>query len=54
MMLPSPKLHSLDERLVDVGPLGLEEAASWTEFVEEKQLLLPADLAVIPLGGFLL
>ena len=40
--------------VVDVGTTWQEEARSWAELVEEEQLLLLANLAVVALGGLLL
>ena len=43
-----------NELVVDVSALRLEEAGPGTQLVEEEQILLPANLPVIPLGGLLL
>ena len=32
--------HELDERVVDSGAVGEEEATTWAEVVEEEQYLL--------------
>ena len=52
--LPIFFLDEGKELVVDVRALGLEEAGSRAELVEEEQVLLLAQLAVVPLGSFLL
>eukprot|EP00050_Salpingoeca_kvevrii_P006220 m.288086 g.288086 ORF g.288086 m.288086 type:complete len:548 (-) comp11898_c0_seq1:182-1825(-) len=44
----------VDERVVDVGAVGREKAAAGAEVVEEKELLVAANLAVVALCGLLL
>jgi hypothetical protein len=44
----------VDKRVVDEGTAGEEEARSRTQLVEEEQLLLSSNLAVVALGGLLL
>ena len=53
MVLP-PHLDELNEFVVDVCPLGQEEAAAWAEFMEEVELLFTAKLLMVMFGSFFL
>ena len=46
--------NELHELVVDHGAFGIEEAASWTELMEEEEVLLLTDLSVVTLGSLLL
>lgn len=53
-LLPVLLLQEGQQLVVDVGALWLEEARAWAELVEEEEVLMHPDLAVVPLGGLLL
>mmetsp|Transcript_5067 Transcript_5067/g.9371 ORF Transcript_5067/g.9371 Transcript_5067/m.9371 type:complete len:558 (-) Transcript_5067:471-2144(-) len=53
LVVPVLLADELDEAVVDTGSVGEEEAAAGGEMVEEKELMLDTQVAVVALLGFL-